>query len=838
MANNKEELSFKSKQAAHAYRVKHMLPLVINKNQDLFNTTYFFCRGVSRVAQEDNNTFFTNYLRDINSFELTHNSYRDSFSKYADFFDLAPYELLASVDNKLSETLKTLNIEVNLPSAEDSTELIFDSKPDSNIAYFETNMKMVALELLQGSKSVLDEYENKFLNSYSSNTTIKERSNGSAGDSNWQSIAVAFKRYEEIGLELEEMEEYIGYINDGLNMESYYFPMRAHDLFYQKPGKEIEYFKKIGLYEPFKALVDSSCDIEIDEYYSKLHSILQTYKDNEMKRASLLVTERETLCVEQPMLDVVKTTEEKGEVATDGQIYKYGLSAIDTARKAQLEVEEKIISGKVNLCKLDIVVNLTKEKLGIVKPDTLFNSTILHYIEMKKKDSWALSVLGIALGIGAFICMLSGVGSGLGVVIGLAGAALGAPDVVAMNQLANFNAKVLDASIGEGNDLTTMTQAQVDNSIITARVGIALLALDVAVSGVEFVKIGRLTSKLGSHTFKYVSKFLSGSDMLKVASWSDDTASIFGMLLKNSAKPKQITKGLLETLPNLPKTQRTMKVWNTIDDIQGATQAVLKGGDLRDFYNINKVAQIIPEVSTDRLTEIWYSSNKEYFSKSLIINYIEGNGNIDNLITLANKGTTCTHDELFKYLSQYDAWKKTTNYADDFIKNGVWPDEAQVPKNSNVLNSKGKIDWKQVPKNGFVLNKGKAIKGDYVPRINEIIDRYGPSDGRFTSPVIDGNPYSYDMRSLPYIEDMSKYHQYEVIGDFNNIEKYYDKCTDLDLKLDMLDYMAEYDLTFNNMKVQKGNIAKGFDSSGGGIQYQLPLPVDMLIGLKILKEIN
>ena len=65
----------------------------------------------------------------------------------------------------------------------------------------------------------------------------------------------------------------------------------------------------------------------------------------------------------------------------------------------------------------------------------------------------------------------------------------------------------------------------------------------------------------------------------------------------------------------------------------------------------------------------------------------------------------------------------------------------------DVLTAKGSIDWSQVPDSGYVLDSsGKAIKETYFPKKGEIIDRYGPSDGTFTSPVIDGRPYSYDNR--------------------------------------------------------------------------------------------
>ena len=168
-----------------------------------------------------------------------------------------------------------------------------------------------------------------------------------------------------------------------------------------------------------------------------------------------------------------------------------------------------------------------------------------------------------------------------------------------------------------------------------------------------------------------------------------------------------------------------------------------------------------------------------------------------------------------------------------------WPDTEQIPKDPSVLMSNATIDWDQVPNGGYKLDDAdKTIKNNYVPNQGEIIDRYGPENGRYTSPVVDGTPYSYIQRSLPYIEDLSKYHQYKVDGDFGNIKKYFDECTDSTMKAKIEAYMIKYKLSFDDLKVQKGDIASGFGSSGGGIQYELPMPVEYLIGLKILSKVN
>lgn len=203
------------------------------------------------------------------------------------------------------------------------------------------------------------------------------------------------------------------------------------------------------------------------------------------------------------------------------------------------------------------------------------------------------------------------------------------------------------------------------------------------------------------------------------------------------------------------------------------------------------------------------------------------------------KETTCSSDKLYQYLKSNDDYLKT-NYADQYLDTGKWPDDIQIPKSSDVLTSKGSIDWGQVPDSGYVLDSsGNPIKEIYFPKKGEVIDRYGPSNGTFTSPIIDGKPYSYDNRSLPYIDDLSKYHQYEFTDDLSNLSDNITNCTDKDLVQDINDFMAYKKIkSYDDLISYKGEIASGFEASGGGIQYQLPLPVDILEELGLLKIIK
>jgi hypothetical protein len=140
------------------------------------------------------------------------------------------------------------------------------------------------------------------------------------------------------------------------------------------------------------------------------------------------------------------------------------------------------------------------------------------------------------------------------------------------------------------------------------------------------------------------------------------------------------------------------------------------------------------------------------------------------------------------------------------------------------------------PKNGYELNKaGDPVKNAYVPEIGEIIDRFGPDNGRFTSPLLEGAPYSYDKRSLPYVEDPSHYHQYVVTGDFTKMQHAVDTLSDEALKAEINLAIRAYDV---KLVAHRGDIARGFGRSGGGIQIELPLKVEYMKKLGMIAEVR
>ncbi|MBT1681814.1 TNT domain-containing protein [Curtobacterium flaccumfaciens] len=98
-------------------------------------------------------------------------------------------------------------------------------------------------------------------------------------------------------------------------------------------------------------------------------------------------------------------------------------------------------------------------------------------------------------------------------------------------------------------------------------------------------------------------------------------------------------------------------------------------------------------------------------------------------------------------------------------------------------------------------------------------------------------PYTYDQRSLPYLEDPAQYHQYRVVEDFSDIKRYYDAAPQ-SVKDDVDRIMRRFNSSFGDLgRASQGDIAAGFGAHGGGRQVQMPMTVELLKRLRLIEEI-
>ncbi|MBC1541936.1 glycohydrolase toxin TNT-related protein [Listeria seeligeri] len=164
--------------------------------------------------------------------------------------------------------------------------------------------------------------------------------------------------------------------------------------------------------------------------------------------------------------------------------------------------------------------------------------------------------------------------------------------------------------------------------------------------------------------------------------------------------------------------------------------------------------------------------------------------------------------------------------------------DGTLVRSPDFLDEAGDIKWPKA--DGFVVDKaGNPIMVDADLKAGQIIDRYGNSFGKFTSPVEDGNILAYDTRGLPYPESVKTYHQYEVVTDINleNVQQAFDDLSSIDQRK-LLQDMKDYEFTLSDIaNPQTGEISKVF-GAGGGTQIQLGTVVNWYEKMNLLKEIK
>ncbi|APZ35146.1 hypothetical protein BOH66_13470 [Microbacterium aurum] len=178
--------------------------------------------------------------------------------------------------------------------------------------------------------------------------------------------------------------------------------------------------------------------------------------------------------------------------------------------------------------------------------------------------------------------------------------------------------------------------------------------------------------------------------------------------------------------------------------------------------------------------------------------------------------------------------------APDATKNApALPDATLVPR-PETLTPDGRIDWSRAPGDGFVLDAdGKPIFSEHVPQAGDRFDRYGEPSGRFVSPLSADGPFSYDSRSLPYVENPNAYHAYEWLHSPADVRSVYDSLDDA-TRGDVDLVLEQYSLDVSDLTtVLRGEAAAILEwgTSGGATQDLLPTSVELLDVMGMIREV-
>ncbi len=162
-------------------------------------------------------------------------------------------------------------------------------------------------------------------------------------------------------------------------------------------------------------------------------------------------------------------------------------------------------------------------------------------------------------------------------------------------------------------------------------------------------------------------------------------------------------------------------------------------------------------------------------------------------------------------------------------------------------------NYKWPENNGF---EGKP--NEITPKEGDQFDRLGNEKGRFVAPIENGEVQPKENRGLPYyfkednISDEPSYHKYEVTRDFDKLKDAIDNYNNPNLTQDenreMIEiFNYEYDgntrksdtYTHEPGKTYDGKIADAFENNdGGGRQWELPMSVESLKELEMIKKIK
>ena len=321
-------------------------------------------------------------------------------------------------------------------------------------------------------------------------------------------------------------------------------------------------------------------------------------------------------------------------------------------------------------------------------------------------------------------------------------------------------------------------------SLVGATVSMAAWGLDTTMEGNSL-----LVSTLMGHRDKYAAK-----DLQKLA-----TAA--GNLLAHPVKTGEAAVGMaVSAVGGTIKDFETGNLYNMGEDTANIGSMFVGAGEAKEAINL---AQAASKLEVLRTTDEILSQSTA--SSKLLAKYMRN-----------------TDRQAFKVLRTKGEWK--------------W--EIQVPKADSVLTWRGKIDWSQVPEDGYVLDaSGNPMKEAFYPKVGSIEDRYGSKGGVFTALLKDGKPYGYNNRSLPFVEDPRQYHRYMIKRDFSDLEEAIEH-SDPETKDMVNTYLQRKGISPASLKAEKGKIASGFGSEGGGVQVKMPLPIELMEKLGFIQEVK
>lgn len=130
----------------------------------------------------------------------------------------------------------------------------------------------------------------------------------------------------------------------------------------------------------------------------------------------------------------------------------------------------------------------------------------------------------------------------------------------------------------------------------------------------------------------------------------------------------------------------------------------------------------------------------------------------------------------------------------------------------------------------------EATRSDRILDRGSIVDQIGYGNSPFVYPVVDGKPFAYETRSLPWAEDPVAYHQYRIARLLHPVQIAWAVQ-----ELPPGRIRTYFEMRFEavgHLDAIYGQVAPAFGRPGGATQIILPLTVDELCVLGVLEPVD
>lgn len=516
---------FRTKKEAHIFRLKILLPRLFNKNEDLYNNSYFPVRAIKQAAADDGYWHISDFVRQTDELYDMTISLREDFTRFKDCIHLLTYDELKHLDEEVTRTLTVMQCSTAVPPVEEITIVNENLKARDEVEYFQNLLKAEAIKMLNINRKEVDKTRVKY-------SVLKHNPYSTSGKKVWSTF-----------------QEVMNWDKDLDN----------------KDMAVVETMEKLILLNSGVIVTDKTRDTV------KAREQLITEGRELRKQIS---DEREKLYTVYHVGRLIDNRKSKSK--SRQEVYEIIRSSCVTAHEKFNEVEKKILNSDMPLYKLPFLVAKVLEKENINdNSDDPYSKEVLSWLKKKTKSDRAKENLctGVSLGL-ALVCLIPGIGLGAIIALGAVGAGVGAIGAIREYEVAD---DLYDAAItGTYGTQKFINQDEAERLKLSASINLCLSLVDafVSVKAVRQLRNIKKSSELALKS-KKITSLLDKNTVNKLEVLGEDSVQRIIINLdsmNNSEKAARYIKGLnskgLKNLASIEDVNDSLKIINYFDDQQ------------------------------------------------------------------------------------------------------------------------------------------------------------------------------------------------------------------------------------------------------------------------------